>query len=65
LFINGIWTDAGGEERIALQVKHLTAVRFGDAGIAEKHGVVSQTLVCETDRRRGLTVQEHVSYPLS
>src|SRR5262249_41768595 len=64
VFVEGVGTDASSEERIALQVKHLTAVSFGDTGIAEKHGVVSQTTVCETGRRRGLTVQETVTYPI-
>jgi hypothetical protein len=35
--------DAGSEERIVLQIKHLTAVRFGDTSIADEHDVVSQT----------------------
>ena len=47
VFVEGVGTDTSSEERIALQVQHLTAVRFGDAGIAEQHGVVSQTLICE------------------
>jgi len=44
VFIEVLSTDAGIKERIALQIQDLTAVRFGDAGIANKHGVVSQTV---------------------
>jgi hypothetical protein len=57
--------DAGLKKRIALQVEHLAAVRFGNTGIAEEHRAVSQTVVCATDRRPRLTGQATVTYPIS
>src|SRR3954452_18371441 len=32
--------DAGGEQRIALQVERLTAVGLGDAHVADQHGLL-------------------------
>ena len=46
-------------------VKDLTAVRFGHTGVAEEHGVVSQSVVCEAGRRQRLTIQGTVTYPIA
>ena len=39
--------------------------RFGNTGIAEEHGVVSQTLVCATSREKSLATTNAVSYRIS
>ena len=45
VFIDVLVTDTGVEERVALQIQNLAAVRFRDAGISNEHGCVSQTIV--------------------
>ena len=34
------WFDAGGEQRIALQIERLAAVGLGDAHVADQHGLL-------------------------
>jgi len=37
ILVEAVGRDAGRKQRIALQVKHLRSVGFGDAHVADQH----------------------------